>query len=137
MRLDELFTANAGLVTTAQLLSVINRRTLASHLEAGALVRVCHGVYALEPPDIPGRLAAIELATGKPIVAVHAPDSAAATPLRGYPLPRDFLEPRRLRDDRYGLAARDYAKLKKALHCDDDALRAIQKLITNLNQTTR
>jgi len=31
------------------------------------------------------------------------------------------------------LAARDYAKLKKALHCDDDALRAIQKLITNLN----
>ncbi len=31
------------------------------------------------------------------------------------------------------LAARDYPKLKKALHCDDTALRAIQRLITNLN----
>ncbi len=31
------------------------------------------------------------------------------------------------------LAARDYLKLKKALHCDDAALRAIQKLITSLN----
>lgn len=31
------------------------------------------------------------------------------------------------------LAARDYAKLKKALHCDDSALRSIQRLITNLN----
>ncbi|MCC7081611.1 MAG: RNA polymerase factor sigma-54 [Burkholderiales bacterium] len=31
------------------------------------------------------------------------------------------------------LAARDYAKLKKVLHCDDAALRAIQRLITNLN----
>ena len=31
------------------------------------------------------------------------------------------------------LAARDFQKLKKALHCDDQALRAIQKLITSLN----
>jgi RNA polymerase sigma-54 factor len=31
------------------------------------------------------------------------------------------------------LAARDFLKLKKALHCDDQALRAIQKLITSLN----
>ena len=31
------------------------------------------------------------------------------------------------------LAARDFLKLKKALHCDDHALRAIQKLITSLN----
>jgi RNA polymerase sigma-54 factor len=31
------------------------------------------------------------------------------------------------------LAARDFQKLKKALHCDDSALRAIQKLITSLN----
>lgn len=31
------------------------------------------------------------------------------------------------------LAARDYIKLKKALHCDDATLRAIQKLITQLN----
>jgi RNA polymerase sigma-54 factor len=31
------------------------------------------------------------------------------------------------------LAGRDYAKLKKALKCDDDSLREIQKLITGLN----
>lgn len=85
MRLDELFTANDGLVTTAQLLTVINRRALASHLEAGALVRVCHGVYALEQPDIPGRLAALELATGKPIVACM--DTAAK--LHGFGTERD------------------------------------------------
>lgn len=69
MRLDELFAANGGLATTAQLLSVISRKALASHLEAGAIIRVCHGVYALEPPETCGRLAALELATGRPIVA--------------------------------------------------------------------
>jgi len=31
------------------------------------------------------------------------------------------------------LAARDYAKLRKALRCDDVVLRAVQKLITGLN----
>jgi len=31
------------------------------------------------------------------------------------------------------LAARDFTKLKKALHCDDSILRAAQKLITSLN----
>jgi len=31
------------------------------------------------------------------------------------------------------LAARDYAKLKKVLHCDDEVLRAVQSLITHLN----
>lgn len=31
------------------------------------------------------------------------------------------------------LAAHDFAKLKKALHCDDDALRAAQTLIVQLN----
>jgi len=31
------------------------------------------------------------------------------------------------------LAARDYAKLKKLLRCDDDGLRTVQQLITHLN----
>ena len=31
------------------------------------------------------------------------------------------------------LAARDFSKLKKVLRCDDDCLRAVQKLITGLN----
>jgi RNA polymerase sigma-54 factor len=37
---------------------------------------------------------------------------------------RNHLEP---------LAARDFARLRKLLHCDDAALRAVQKLITGLN----
>jgi very-short-patch-repair endonuclease len=69
VNLNELFAANSGLVTTGQLLSVISRKALASHLQAGAITRVFHGVYALEPPDIIGRLAALELVTGRPIVA--------------------------------------------------------------------
>lgn len=69
MRVDDVFAANGGLVTTAQLLSVITRKALVSHLQAGAIVRVCHGVYAMEPPDNLGRLAALELASGRPIVA--------------------------------------------------------------------
>jgi RNA polymerase sigma-54 factor len=31
------------------------------------------------------------------------------------------------------LAARDFSKLKRRLHCDDDCLRAVQKLVTGLN----
>jgi RNA polymerase sigma-54 factor len=31
------------------------------------------------------------------------------------------------------LAARDFTRLKKALHCDDELLRGVQKLITSLN----
>jgi len=31
------------------------------------------------------------------------------------------------------LAARDYSKLKRVLHCDDDCLRTVQSLITHLN----
>lgn len=85
MRLDEFFRANGGLVTTAQLLSVINRKTLASHLRAGAIVRVCHGVYAMEPPDTLGRLAALELATGKPIVACMG----TAAELHGFDIVED------------------------------------------------
>ncbi|MBU3749753.1 MAG: type IV toxin-antitoxin system AbiEi family antitoxin domain-containing protein [Mycobacterium sp.] len=69
MRIHDLFAANGGLVTTAQLLSVITKKALASHLEAGAIVRVWHGVYALEPPDTLGRLTALEVVTGRPIVA--------------------------------------------------------------------
>ena len=50
-------------------MSVISRKALASHLQAGAIVRVWQGVYAPSLPDTLGRLAALELATGKPIVA--------------------------------------------------------------------
>ena len=69
MFIDELFAANSGLATTDQLLAVMSRKSLAAHIRAGALTRVWHGVYALEPPGTIGRLAALDLMTGKSIVA--------------------------------------------------------------------
>jgi RNA polymerase sigma-54 factor len=38
-----------------------------------------------------------------------------------------------VRDHLDSLAARDYARLRKALRCEDECLRAVQKLITSLN----
>jgi very-short-patch-repair endonuclease len=67
--IDELFSANGGVVTTQQLLAVMSRRMLASHVRAGAIIRVWHGVYALSPPDMFARLAGVDLIAGKPIVA--------------------------------------------------------------------
>ena len=47
----------------------MSRKALAAHVDAGALFRVWHGVYASEPPNTVGLLAALELMTGKPAVA--------------------------------------------------------------------
>ncbi|HEX3288203.1 MAG TPA: type IV toxin-antitoxin system AbiEi family antitoxin domain-containing protein [Mycobacterium sp.] len=69
MFIDELFSANGGVVTTQQLLAVMSRKMLASHVRAGAIIRVWHGVYALSPPDMFARLAGVDLIAGKPIVA--------------------------------------------------------------------
>jgi hypothetical protein len=48
---------------------VVSRKRLAGLVEAGRLFRVCHGVYAAEEPDVVGKLAALDLAAGQPIVA--------------------------------------------------------------------
>jgi hypothetical protein len=70
--IDEVFTARGGLATREQLLTVMSRKTLAAHVKAGAIVRVWHGVYALCPPDVLGRLAGLNLMTGKQMVACMA-----------------------------------------------------------------
>lgn len=67
--IDEVFASPDGLATREQLLNEMSRKMLASHLRAGAIVRVCHGVYALSPPGTAGRLAALDLMTGRRIVA--------------------------------------------------------------------
>lgn len=72
MLLHDFVSANGGLVTTAQLRTVLSRRALADYVHAGALVRVCHGVYAVEPPDVESRRRALELMTGRPMVACMA-----------------------------------------------------------------
>jgi hypothetical protein len=48
---------------------VMSRKMLAAHLKAGAIIRVWHGIYSLSPPDVVGRLAGLDLMTGKVIVA--------------------------------------------------------------------
>lgn len=69
MLLDHLFSGPSGLATTEELSTVFSTRALARHVDAGAIVRVCHGVYAVSPPDVLGHLAALDLMTGRRIVA--------------------------------------------------------------------
>lgn len=85
MQFYDLFAANGGLATTRQVLAVISRKELAAYLAAGALIRVWHGVYAVEPPDTLVRLRALELATGKPIVACMG----TAAELHGFDIEQD------------------------------------------------
>jgi hypothetical protein len=67
--IDELFAANGGLATTQQLEALMSHKTLRSLVRAGTITRVWHGVYSQRPPDDHGRLAALDLVAGRPIVA--------------------------------------------------------------------
>jgi hypothetical protein len=69
MDIESVLMARGGLATTAELLTMTTRRRLAGFIKVGRLVRVCHGVYALDEPDILGKLAALDLVAGQPIVA--------------------------------------------------------------------
>ncbi|BBX98222.1 type IV toxin-antitoxin system AbiEi family antitoxin domain-containing protein [Mycobacterium lacus] len=69
MFVDEVISANGGLATTQQLLGVTSRKRLAGLVKAGKLIRVRHGVYALSEPAVSGKLAALDLLAGQPIVA--------------------------------------------------------------------
>lgn len=67
--IDDVFSSGGGLATRQQLLSVLSRKELAAHVQAGAIIRVWHGIYSLTPPDVETRLAGLDLMTGKEIVA--------------------------------------------------------------------
>jgi hypothetical protein len=58
-----------GLATTAELLTFISRKRLAGLVKAGRLIRVFRGVYASSEPDLLGKLAALDLLAGQPVVA--------------------------------------------------------------------
>jgi Protein of unknown function (DUF559) len=83
--IDEVFAANAGLATTQQLLAVMSRKMLASHVRAGALFRVWHGVYSLSPPDASARLAGLDLVARESLVACMN----TAAQLHGFSTERD------------------------------------------------
>jgi hypothetical protein len=69
MFIEELFSANGGVATRQQLLAVMSRGTLMSHIKSGALIRVWHGVYALTPPDARTKLFGLDLIAHERMVA--------------------------------------------------------------------
>lgn len=85
MLLDEIFAANGGVATTAQLRAVMTRKILASRVRSATLFKVCRGVYAPHPPGSFERLAALDLLTSTSIVACMG--TAAA--LYGFDTERD------------------------------------------------
>lgn len=67
--IEAIFAANGGVATTKQLLAVLSPKTLECAVRAGKFIRVRRGIYALTPPDVATRLAALDLACGVRIVA--------------------------------------------------------------------
>jgi hypothetical protein len=81
----DLIAAAGGQATTAQLLTVMSRKMLATIVRTGEIVRVCHGVYAVSEPDVLGNLAALDLMTGGSLVACMA----TAADLHGFDTEQD------------------------------------------------
>jgi hypothetical protein len=67
--IEGIFAANGGVATTRQLLTVLSPKALEVSARTGQLIRVRRGVYALKPPDILGRLVALDLVSKTHIVA--------------------------------------------------------------------
>jgi len=69
MDIERVLLDKGGLATTRELLTIVSRKRLAGLVKAGKLFRVCHGVYAAEQPDVLGKLEALDIVAGQPIVA--------------------------------------------------------------------
>jgi hypothetical protein len=67
--IKDFIAAEGGLVTADRLRAVISEKMLRTHVRAGDVVRVCHGVYAAESPDLLRQLDALDLMTGSSVVA--------------------------------------------------------------------
>ncbi|MGV0794786.1 hypothetical protein [Mycolicibacterium sp. XJ1819] len=72
MSIENLFNSTGGLATRDQLLTVMSREMIAARVEAGTLVRVWHGAYALASPGIREKLAGLDLMARRPMVACMA-----------------------------------------------------------------
>jgi hypothetical protein len=67
--LNQLFAANGGLVTTREMLTVLSPKALEVGVRTGKFIRVRRGVYALKPPGVPARLAALDLTSDTRVIA--------------------------------------------------------------------
>lgn len=83
--IHDLVTEAGGLATAEQLEAVMSRRMIRTHIRAGHLIRVCHGVYAVSPPDVVARLRALDLMVGRTMVACLA----TAASLHGFDTEHD------------------------------------------------
>src|SRR6476646_9702519 len=80
-----MLSANGGVATRQQLLTVMTRGMLASHLRRGALIRVWHGVYSLAPPDVHAKLTGLDLIARERMV----PCMNTAAHLYGFDMEQD------------------------------------------------
>ncbi|MCV7431093.1 type IV toxin-antitoxin system AbiEi family antitoxin domain-containing protein [Mycolicibacterium bacteremicum] len=69
MPLHELFAANGGVATREQVLRWATPKRIEVMLRKGELLRVRRGIYALQPPDVSARLAALDICAGVRVVA--------------------------------------------------------------------
>lgn len=75
--LGELFDAQGGVATTAQLLTVLSRSRMDTDIGRGALQKVWPGVYSRDDPDTMTKLRGLDLRAGEP-VAICLGTAAAA-----------------------------------------------------------
>jgi hypothetical protein len=75
--LNQLFDAQGGVVTSAQVLSFLTRRSLEAHLNCGALQKIWHGIYGRDEVTTALRLSGLDLATGTTVAACMGTAAAA------------------------------------------------------------
>ncbi|WP_163801635.1 hypothetical protein [Mycolicibacterium sediminis] len=85
MFIHDLIADAGGAATTAQLLTLMSRKTIDTHVRTGLIRRVCRGVYSLTEPDVEVRLTALTLATGHALV----PCLGTAANIWGFDTERD------------------------------------------------
>lgn len=75
--LCRLLDEQGGVVTSAQVLTFLTRRSLEAELKTGGLQRIWHGIYGRGDVDIRSRLRGLDLATGTTVVVCLGTAAAA------------------------------------------------------------
>ncbi|CAM4154472.1 hypothetical protein MB901379_01107 [Mycobacterium basiliense] len=75
--LNRLFAAQGGVVTSAQALSFLTRRSLEAQVNCGALHKIWHGIYGRGEVTTALRLRGLDLATGAMVAACMGTAAAA------------------------------------------------------------
>jgi hypothetical protein len=76
-RIDGLFRAQGGVVTTAQLLTYFSRSELDTRINRGQFIKIWPGVYSDAEPDTRIRLSGVDLRAGEPVAMCLSTAAAA------------------------------------------------------------